>query len=80
MSKVDLKHLHRFIDYKSMLSFEIRQGSMVSIEKIQNGFGRTLCVGRTFSLTLVCEINVPARINVPPGKFSKDNKRAPWKT
>ena len=30
--------------------------------------------------TLVCEINVPAGINVPPGKFSKNDKRAPWKT
>ena len=30
--------------------------------------------------TLLCEINVPVGINVPPGKLYKDSKRAPWKT
>ena len=30
--------------------------------------------------TLVCEINMPVRINVLPGKFPKDDKHAPWKT
>ena len=40
----------------------------------------TILPSKKHLYTLVCEINVPARINVPPGKFSKDNKRAPWKT
>ena len=29
--------------------------------------------------TLVCEINMPAGISVPPGEFSKDNKHLPGK-
>ena len=29
--------------------------------------------------TLVCKINVPAGINLPPGEFSKNDKRATWK-
>ena len=40
----------------------------------------TILPSKKHLYTLVCEINVPAGINVPPGKFSKDNKRAPWKT
>ena len=34
---------------------------------------------KPLSFTLVCEINMPAGINVPAENFYKNNKRAPWK-
>ena len=51
---------------------------MGTVESIN--FEKCLVAPIEFLCTQVCEINVPAGMNVPPGKFSEDNKHAPWKT
>ena len=55
------------------------------VEKLQNVshffyFLDRFILQTAFFITLVCKINMPAGINVPPGEFSEENKRAPQTT